>query len=57
MPRQVFPRLGPRKTLSELVHHQLRLDIIRGRFGSGESISTGQIAKAMGVTPCRSVRR
>jgi DNA-binding GntR family transcriptional regulator len=57
MPRQVFPRLGPRKTLSELVHHQLRLDIIRGRFGPGESISTGQIAKAMGVTPCRSVRR
>jgi DNA-binding GntR family transcriptional regulator len=51
MLRQVLPRLGPRKTLSELVHQQLRFDIIHGRFGAEEFLSTGQVAKAMGVSP------
>ena len=51
MPFQVLPRLGPRKTLTELVHRQLRLDIIRGRYAPEEYLSTGQVAKAMGVSP------
>ena len=50
MLRQDLPRLGPRKTLTELVHQQLRLDIIRGRFSPEEYLSTGQVAKAMGVS-------
>ncbi len=51
MLQQNLPRLGPRKTLTELVHQQLRLDIIRGRFSPDEFLSTGQVAKAMGVSP------
>lgn len=51
MARNSVRPLGPRKTLTELVHQQLRDDIIRGRFGPGEFLSTGQLAKAMGVSP------
>jgi DNA-binding GntR family transcriptional regulator len=51
MPPKNFPLLGPRKTLTELVHQQLRADIIRGRFGPGELISTGKIAAGMGISP------
>lgn len=51
MPRKNFPLLGPRKTLTELVHQQLRADIIRARFGPGELISTGKIAEGMGISP------
>ena len=51
MPRKSFPLLGPRKTLTELAHQQLRADIIRGRFIPGEFISTGKIAEAMGISP------
>jgi DNA-binding GntR family transcriptional regulator len=50
MSRRVFSRLGPRKTLTDLVHQQLRTDVIRGRFLSGEFISTGKIAKDMGIS-------
>jgi DNA-binding GntR family transcriptional regulator len=50
MPRKSFPLLGPRKTLTELVHQQLRADILRGRFDPGEFISTGKIAEAMGIS-------
>ena len=50
MLRRLFPRLGPRKTLTELVHQKLRVDIIRGRFSPGEFISTGKIAEAMGIS-------
>ena len=51
MPRKNFPLLGPRKTLTELVHQQLRAEIIRGRFGPGDLISTGKIAEGMGISP------
>ena len=50
MPRRLFARLGPRKTLTELVHQKLRVDILRGRFSPGEFISTGKIAEAMGIS-------
>ncbi len=50
MPRQILSRRDPRKTLTELVHQSLRLDIIRGRFSPEEYLSTGQVAKAMGVS-------
>jgi DNA-binding GntR family transcriptional regulator len=51
MPRRLFPGVAPRRTLAELVHQQLRDEIIRGRFDPGEFLSTGQIARAMGTSP------
>jgi DNA-binding GntR family transcriptional regulator len=51
MPRKIFPRLGRGKILSELVHQELRDDILHGRIKPGKFLSTGQIAKAMGVSP------
>lgn len=51
MVQKTFPRLGPRKTLAELVHQELRDDILHGRIKPRQFLSTGQIAKAMGVSP------
>jgi DNA-binding GntR family transcriptional regulator len=47
---QVGRRLAPRQTLTDLSYRQLRNDIVRGRIKLGEVISTGQIAKAMGIS-------
>jgi len=51
MPQPLFPRLNPRITLAEQVYRQLSTDIIRGRFAPGAFLSTGKVAKAMGISP------
>jgi DNA-binding GntR family transcriptional regulator len=49
--QRAFPRLEPRQTLTEVVYRRLRDDIISGRCDSDEFLSTGDIAKAMGISP------
>ncbi len=41
--------LGPRKTLTELTYVRLRDDILHGRIKPNVFISTGKLAKAMGI--------
>ncbi len=43
-------RLTRRQTLTDLAYQQLRDDIVHGRIKTGEVISTGQIAKTMGIS-------
>ena len=43
-------RLAPRQTLAERAYAHLRDAIVRGRIRPGEVISTGRIAKAMGIS-------
>jgi len=50
MPPRSARRLYPRRTLAELAYGHLRDDIVHGRIKPGEVISTGQIAKAMGIS-------
>ena len=50
MSAQPARRLAPRQTLTELAYRQLRNDIVRGRIKAGEVISTGKIAKTMGIS-------
>jgi DNA-binding GntR family transcriptional regulator len=50
MPPCPVRRLAPRATLTDLAYRQLRRDIVHGRLKPGEALSTGQLAKAMGIS-------
>ena len=48
-PRSLLP-LAPRRTLAELAYERLREAIIRGRLKPDEFLSTGEIARNMGIS-------
>jgi DNA-binding GntR family transcriptional regulator len=49
--QRLFPRLERQQSLTELVYRRLRDDIISARVDPDEFLSTGDIAKAMGISP------
>ena len=49
--QRTFPRLERQQSLTDRVYRRLRDDIVSGRCDAEEFLSTGDIAKAMGISP------